>query len=307
MTPEQSTKHLKIVFGGESHEIDAEVLIESLVNYSIVTQEASTYLSPDSKVNIKIKATQRGSFELIHEIIAYAGNNLFTDHSVQFAAALVTVVGGLYGFKQWLSKNGPPEKIEHNDKNNTVKIRNNKGEIEINQTVFNIYQTSEAARESLKKTFVKLKDAKEIDDFEIIDQDTNEEIFRAEKNDFEPMSSDIGEPEQKKQTVIKRDQELNLFKIVFKEGHKWEFFYQNNRIYASVDDHDYVRKVTKGEIAFRSGDRIVADLEIVQIYHDAAVVFVNDEYHITKVKEHIPRSGAKQSPLEFIEKENDKS
>lgn len=305
MKTETSTKSLKIVFGGESHEIDAEVLIESLINYSIVTQESSTYLSPDSKVNIKIKATQKGSFELIHEIIAYAGNNLFTDHNVHFAANLVAIVIGLYKFKQWLSKNGPVERIEHNDKNNTVKIRNSNGEIEINQTVFNIYQTSEAAREGLKKTFSKLKDAHEINDFEIIDQDTNEEIFRVEKTEFEPMSSDIGEPEQKKQTIVKRDQELYLFKIVFKEGHKWEFIYQNNRIYASVNDSEYVKKVTKGEIAFRSGDRIIADLEIIQVYNEAAGAFVNDEYHITRVKEHIPRSGAAQKQLGFIKKEDD--
>lgn len=307
MTPEMSTKHLKIVFGGESHEIDAEVLIESLVNYSVVTQEVSVYLSPDSKVNIKIKATQKGSFELLLDIIADAGNTLFTAQNVAYASGIVTVVGGLYKFKQWLSKNGPAEKIEHNDKDNTVKIKNNRGEIEINQTVFNVYQTSEAAREGLKKTFIKLKDAQEIDDFEIIDQDTNEEIFRAEKTEFEPMSSDVGEPEQKKQTVIKRDQELHIFKIVFKEGHKWEFFYQNNRIYASVNDRDYVEKVTKGEIAFRSGDRIVVDLEIIQVFNEAANVFVNEEYHITAVKKHMPRSTATQKPLEFIEKENDKN
>src|SRR3989344_4619057 len=139
MTSAQSTKHLKIVFGGESHEIDAEVLIESLVNYSIVTQEVSVYLSPDSKVNIKIKATQRGSFELLLDIIADAGNTLFTPQNIAYASGIVTVVGGLYKFKQWLSKNGPAEKIEHNDTDNTVKIKNNRGEIEINQTVFNVY------------------------------------------------------------------------------------------------------------------------------------------------------------------------
>ncbi|MFA5754101.1 MAG: hypothetical protein WC905_01930 [Patescibacteria group bacterium] len=307
MTSEKSTKHLKIVFGGDSHEIDADVLIESLMNYSIVTQEASAYLSPDSKVNIRIKATQRGSFELLIDLIANAGNTLFTPQNIAYVSGLVTIVGGLYKFRQWLSRNGAPEKVEHNENGNTVKIKNNKGEIEINQTVFNIYQTSEATREGLRKTFIKLKDAGEIEDFEIVDQETNEEIFRANKNDFGPMSSEVGEPEQKKQTVVKRDQELNLFKIVFKEGHKWEFFYQNNRIYASVNDSEYVKKVTKGEIAFRSGDRIIADLEIIQVYHEAAGVFVNDEYHITKVKEHIPRSGAAQKPLEFIDKENDKS
>jgi len=303
MAPEKSTKHLRIVFGGAYHEIDADVLIESLVNYSIVTQEVSVYLSPDSRVNIKIKATQKGSFELLLDIIADAGNTLFVPQNIAYAAGIVTIVGELYKFKKWLSKKGAPERVEHNENSNTVKIKNKKGEIEINQTVFNIYQISEAARESLKKTFTKLKDAKEIENFEIINQDTEEKIFRAEKDDFGPMSSDIGEPEQKKQTIVKRDQDLHLFKIVFKEGHKWEFFYQNNRIYAFIDDHKYLEKVTKGEVAFRNGDRIIADMEIIQVFNETANVFVNDEYHIVEVKKHIPKSRSVQGPLKFIDKD----
>src|SRR3989344_2413263 len=289
---EETTKHLKIVFGGGSHEIDADVLIESIISYSIVTQEVSAYLSPDSRVNIKIKATQEGSFELLLDIIADAGNTLFTIQNVAYASGIVTVVGGLYKFKQWLSKNGEPDTIERNE--NAVKVKNNNGEITINKNVFHIYQSSEKAREGLKKTFTKLKDAEEIDDFEIIDQDNGEEIFRAEKSDFGPMASDIGEVEKRKQKEIKPDQELSVFKIVFRENYKWEFFYDGNRICASITDAEFIARVGKGEVAFRSGDRMIADLEIVQVFNEAANVFVNDEYFVSKVSRHIPRQSTAQ-------------
>lgn len=300
----ESTKHLKIIFGGASHEIDADVLIESLVNYSLVAQEASFYLSPDSKVNIKIKATKEGSFELIHDFVAFAGNNLFTGDHLQYAAALVTVVGGLYGLRRWLAKNGEQEVVQRNGSN--VKIKNNNGEITINNNVFQIYQSSDKVRDALKKTFVKLKDANEIDDFKIIDQDEKREIFKVEKEDFALMASDKGETEKKKQKEVRADQEFSVFKVVFKEDYKWEFFYQGNRIYASITDRVFLDKVGKGEVAFRSGDRMVADLEIIQVFNEAANVFVNEDYLITNVKKHIPRTIQNQESFKFI-KEGDES
>lgn len=306
MNKNQSSKNIKIVFGGNSHEIDADVLIEALVNYSVVTQEASSYISPDSKINIKIKATQKGSFVLLMNIVANAGSNLFSANTVEYAAALVTTVGGLYKFRQWLSRNGAPEVIERNEQSNVIKIKNDSGEITVNTNVYNIYQTSDKTRTGLRNTFTKLKDANEIDDFEIIDPENGKEIFRAGKEDFSLMSSDAGEVEQRKQKEIRTDEELSVFKIVFKEDHKWEFFYNGNRIYATISDTNFIEKVSKGEIAFRSGDRMIVDIEIEQVFNEAANVFVNNQYFVTKVHKHIPRSNNSQEPLGFIETENKK-
>lgn len=302
----QSTKNLKIVFGGSSHDIDADTLIEALVNYSIVAQEASAYLSPESKINIRIRATQKGSFELLVNVIANVRDNLFMADNILYAAGLVTIVGGLYRFRQWLSKNGVPEMIERNEQGNAVKIKNNHGEITINNNVYNIYQSSEKVREGLKNTFMKLKDAEDIDDFEIIDQENDEEIFRVDKPDFAPMASNVGEVEQRKQKEIRIAQELSVFKIVFKENYKWEFFYGGNKIYATIADMEYVERVNRGEVAFRSGDRIIADLEIIQTFNEAANVFVNERYFLTKVLKHIPRSNSAQEPLGLVETENEK-
>ncbi len=300
----KTTKNLKIVFNGDAHEIDADVLIKSLVNYSIVAQEASAYISLDSKINIKIKAIQKGSFELLLGVVADAGSNLFSVEGIDYAASIVVIVGGLYKLKKWLSNNGEPEIVKYNN-NNTVNIKNRNGNITISNNVLHIYQSSEKTREGLKKTFEALKDTEEIESFEIIDQENDEEIFHANKKDFDSMASDIGDIEQKKQKEIKIKQELSVFKIVFKENHKWEFFYKGNRIYALITDQNFINKVSRGEVAFRSGDRMVADMEIIQVFNETANVFINDEYFITKVLKHIPRTGATQDAFGFLETNQD--
>jgi len=129
-------------------------------------------------------------------------------------------------------------------------------------------------------------------------------IEEKQKEDFESMSSDVGEVEQKRQIEVKQDQELFVFKIVFEKKHKWEFFYKGNRIYATINDEDFTEKVGKGEIAFRSGDRMIANLEINQVFNETANVFVNNDYFITKVINHIPRSISTQESLDFEESDN---
>ena len=58
-------------------------------------------------------------------------------------------------------------------------------------------------------------------------------------------------------------------------------------------------KIEKGEVAFRSGDRLIVNLEIEQVFNEAANTFINDSYRITKVLQHIPRTGIEQQNLDF--------
>lgn len=291
-------KNLEIKFGGDLHEIDIDLLIESLVSYSSVTQEASAYLSPGIKVDIKIKAPEQGSFIILLNLIAQNGGDLFTRDNITLAAEIVTIVGGLYSLKKWIAKNGKPEIVKPiND--NSIEISNNKGNITISNSVYNIYQENPRVRENLRNTFSKLKEREEITDFSIRDVDTNNDIFKVEKTDFSALASSDDEIEQRKQKVIKENQELSVFKIVFKENYKWEFFYQGTKIYASVEDENFFKKIEIGEVAFRSGDKLVVNLEIDQIFNESANTFVNDSYHITKVIEHMPRVSSVQHLLDF--------
>lgn len=291
-------KNLEIKFGGDLHEIDVDLLIESLVSYSSVTQETAAYLSPGIKVDIKIKAPKEGSFIILLDLIANNSGDLFTRENLTLAAEIVTIVGGLYGLKKWIAKFGKPEVIKQVD-DKSIEISNNNGNITISNNVYNIYQENPKVRENLRNTFARLKEREEINDFSIRDADENIDLFKVEKADFFALSSNDDEIEQRKQKVVKERQELSVFKIVFKENYKWEFFYLGTKIYASVKDEGFFKKIEKGEVAFRSGDKLIVDLEIEQVFNEAANTFVNESYFIVKVIEHIPRVSSVQHSLDF--------
>lgn len=302
MSNQIQTRRVEIKFGGELHEIDVDLFIESLVNYSVVTQEVSAYLAPGSKVNIKIKAPKEGSFIIDLNLVAAVALILFQNSN--YIADLITITGELYKFKQWISKHGKPEIIKPND-DRTIEIQNVNGNITVDQRVYNIYQESPRVRENLRNTFSKLKEQEEITDFSMKDMESGKEIFRVEQDEFSSMASNADEIEQKKQKVIKENQELSVFKVVFQENFKWEFFYQGNRIYATMRDQVFFGKIEKGEVAFRSGDRLIVNLEIDQIFNEAANTFVNDGYNIAKVIEHIPRSPQTQVTMDFDKSKSD--
>jgi len=291
-------KKVEIKFGGDLHEIDVELLVESLVSYSSVTQEVAAYVAPGSNVNIKIRAPKEGSFILQLDLIAQKISSLFTRENITLAAEIVTIVAGLYGLKKWLGINGKPETIKQKGEN-YIEITSDKGSITIDQRIFNIYQGSINTRENLRKTFARLKEEKEITDFSILDSDKGVEVFYVDSSDFVNMASEADEIEQEKQKLIRENQELSIFKVVFKENYKWEFYYQGNKIYASIDDKEFFDKIEKGEIAFRSGDRLIVNMEIGQVFNEAANTFVNDSYYIIKVVQHIPRPGVEQKNLDF--------
>ncbi len=295
---EASSKNLEIRFGGNLHEIDVDLLVESLVSYSCVTQEASAHLSPGLKVDIKIKAPKQGSFILLLSLIAEKGGSLFTRENAALAANIVGIVGGLYTLKKWIAKNGKPETVKPLS-GNSIEISNSNGKISIGNEVYNIYQENPRVRESLRNTFAKLKEKGEITDFSIRDADSGEDLFRVEKGDFPALASENDEIEQRKQKMLKEKQELSVFKIVFRENYKWEFFYQGTKIYASLKDETFFGRIEKGEVAFRSGDRLMVDLEIEQTFNEAANTFVNSSYNILKVLEHIPRISPTQHSLGF--------
>lgn len=295
-------KNLEIKFGGDLHEIDVDLLVESLVSYSSVTQEASAYLAPGTKVNIKIKAPKEGSFIILLDLITQNGGDLFTTNNLSLAADIMGVVGGLYGLKKWIAKNGKPEIVRPHD-DNSIEIVNNNGSITINNNVYNIYQENPKVRENLRRTFSALKEKQEIIDFSIRDVDADQEIFSVEQKDFSLLASDDDEIEQKRQKVQKEKQELSVFKVVFRENYKWEFYYQGVKIYASIKDEDFFKKIEKGEIAFRSGDKLIVDLEIDQVFNESANTFVNDAYFILKVIEHIPRTSSVQPDFKFGDSE----
>ena len=52
----------KIKFDGQQHQVDANVLISSLIHTTTIVQEVNKYLNSGKKIDIKVKALEKGSF-----------------------------------------------------------------------------------------------------------------------------------------------------------------------------------------------------------------------------------------------------
>lgn len=279
--------NFEIVFGGEAHDIDVDVLIESVVNYSLIIQEVSAHISPKTKVNIRIKAPEKGSFIISMDIVTDTVTSLFSQDVVAYGSGLITILGGVVGLYRFFAKNGKDHKVQ--EINNKMKITaKNNATITVENNTFNIYQESPKIREKIRSTFEKMQQYEEIKSFELRSSTTPE--LKIEKDDFPMMASKENEVEKNRRISSKENQELHLFKIVFEENYKWEFYYEGHKIFVSMKDVSFFEKIKSGEIAFRSGDRLIANIEIDQVFSDAANTYVNEDYRIVKIIEHIPRN-----------------
>jgi len=55
----------KIKFDGQQHQVDANVLISSLIHTTTIVQEVNKYLNSGKKIDINVKSLEKGSFYVI--------------------------------------------------------------------------------------------------------------------------------------------------------------------------------------------------------------------------------------------------
>ena len=108
----------KIKFDGQQHQIDANVLISSLIHTSSIVQEINRHLNCGKNIKIDIKATEKGSFVVHLELIETAYQHLkdiFTKENIGVAAAIITIFTGVIGVKKFLKGKKPKSVKESGD------------------------------------------------------------------------------------------------------------------------------------------------------------------------------------------------
>lgn len=286
----------KIKFDGDTHQIDANTLINSLLHFTNITQEVNRELGTDRKIEIKVNALKEGSF-LVHIIlqssIIEAVSNMFTKENLDIAGSIVTVVGGLYGAAKFL-KGKEPKVIESND--NSVKIENVEGKVTyIDNRVFNIYQNNKAVRESIAQEFETLENDQNVTGFELLDKEDNP-IVQIPKEEFAAIASVDDNKVMPDERVITKIGKLNIHSLSFDINAKWSFYYEGNKFSAKINDDEFVKLIDSGE-KFAKGDTLDAEFEIKQEYYEPANTYVNKTYKIIRIVKHNPRT--EQGRLEF--------
>ena len=94
----------------------------------------------------------------------------------------------------------------------------------------------------------------------------------------------------KTKKIITQPATLNIFKLVWDNKRKWEFYWRGDKISAKIIDETFFKNIDKGE-QFAKGDLLEVELQITQIFDKSVNTFINDNnsYQIAKVIHHIPR------------------
>lgn len=286
----------KIKFDGDTHQIDANTLINSLLHFTNITQEVNRELATDRKIEIKVNALKEGSF-LVHIILQSslieAVGSLFTKENLEIAGSIVTVVGGLYGAAKFL-KGKEPKVLESND--TSVKIENTQGDVTyIDNRVFKIYQNNKNVRESISQEFETLSNDPNVTGFEILDKN-DKPMVQIPKEDFQAISNVEDNSVFPDERIITKTGKLFISSLSFDINSKWSFYYEGNKFTAKINDDEFVKLIDSGE-KFAKGDTLDAEFEIRQEYYQPANTYVNKSYKIVRILKHNPRT--EQGKLDF--------
>lgn len=280
---------MEIKFEGKSHQISAELLILSLVNYQKVIELANNYLGEGSrKIDVKVNAISEGSFVLDVSLEQTIIQSLFNDDSISYLANLATVVGGVYGLYSFFGG----KKVKETDK---IPSNINVSSEHLNVTV-NVYN-SRTARESISETIKKVEEDSQADGLSYTFGEggkieyKREDFARLVYNDFD-LEEDNNELSEDVDAV------LNIVSLSFSASKPWTFIYNGFPIRCTLRDETFQKHIDSGA-SFAKGDSLKVRLRVFKRFNKEYNVYVNKSYKILEILEHVHQ--AKQQKFEFGE------
>lgn len=293
----------KIKFEGVSHDIDANVLINYLIQTTTIIHEINRSLDSGKKIEVRIKALEKGSFlvdiELI-ESISQTFKNLFTKDNLSTAGTIIGSMAGVFEIFKFLKGDKANKKDVDGD---NVEIENKEGTtIVVKNSTFNLYDQNPTIKNALKKSIETLHEDESVSGFEISDN-KGDKLVDYNREDIEIISEHIHQEKiSEEDDIVNADRivyvsaKLSIIRISFDKKLKSNFYYNGNKIQAQIDDDEFYKKIDQGE-NFSKGDVLEVYMEVRKSYDHSVDTYVNKSYGINKVTNHIRRG--EQSKIGF--------
>ncbi len=276
---------IKLKFDGQINQIDANILISSLIHTSNAIQEINRFLDSGKSIQIKVKAPEKGSFIIQVCLIESIIDSLFSSDNIAVASNIITILLGSITIKKFLKGKKPKEKKVEGG---TTIIVNQEGNIlHIDNLTFNIYDKSQVIKDSLSQNFESIRNDPSITAYEITDIH-EKPLIRINRDEFETLSlksEELLEGER----ILHEAATLNIVRLSFEESLKWDFYFKGNKISAKIKDPSFYDLINKGE-SFAKGDILEVELQIVQKWDESVNTYVNKSYQIVKILRHLIRN-----------------
>lgn len=280
--------------------IDANTLINVLIHNVALLERANELVGDGTqKVNIKVKALNAGSFEIVLDImtspIMQTVLRFFKPESLTLAASIAGIVSCVYTI--FAKKRGSKLTIE--EVQALLEVMNNT-QIRV-EDIIRAYEDIKM-RKALQGALQTIDKEEGADGLTItsgypgVFENADGTPFHLSKEEVTELARvEVAVPPSE-QTVIDEDAVLSIVALSFEQGRRWDFIYQGNKITAKVDDAELQQAIDNGR-RFAKGDSIRAVLEIKQAYVEEYNAYQNKAYKVLRVIEHKPRPG--QGTFEF--------
>ena len=252
-------------------------------------------------VNINVRATSRGSFHILFEIVQNSGVNSVAEflttanQIVTFIIGSGTIAIGLFALVKWLRGRNP--KIEQINEGMFRLALENGETYDIPADLLRMYQDA-GVRAALAGAVRPVKE-EGIETFEIREND--EVVIEISETDVEyfetPQSQELILDETRKHA-------FSIVSLAFKEGNKWRLTDGQATFSVSMMDENFQNKVNNNELAFAKDDVLVCDMRTVQWQTDQGL---KTEYEIVAVNKHLPARQLSLAGLEYTKTEDNYS
>jgi hypothetical protein len=278
--------------------MDVRDLAPALMALGQLFDAANQNISPESQIKLDVKATERGSFQIVLELSQNWSSQVlefFASPDVSGATNLLSwVLGiggpasiGLIGLVKMLRGKGP-DKIEKLA-DNTMRLTIGSESFVIPFELLRLYQDL-AVRSALQKLVEEPLKKDGIDTFSVKqDKITVVSIDKSESESFtKPSLPDEILIEQVRRAAF------SIISLAFKEDNKWRLYDGNTQISATISDADFLQRVDANQVSFSKGDILMCDVKITQKRTPEGL---KTDYIVERVVEHRP--AARQLPLQL--------
>lgn len=253
--------------------VDAGTLVNMLTQYMIITERANIIMGDGAyKTDVKIKALDKGSFEINFEVITSWIQNLITKENITFAGEVVCGIASVFS----IFKHFKGERVTKEEVTKQITIQNA-------EKIVNIY-LDPTVNESMRKTFETAMNDDAIQGMTIIANSNKTETVWADEFGELAIPKDNIMPNER--TVVVPSAQLNIIGLNFTKGGSWQFIYNGTKIRTKLSDEGLQKAIDKGA-AFAKGDSLRVELNITQRWNEEYNAYENKYYKIATVFEHI--------------------
>ena len=290
MTTVKSQVHLDMVYEGPSLDdgsMNVRDLAPALLAIGSLFEAANRKTNGDrASINVNVRATEAGSFQIAFEVIQNLGPvGVFDgplDDFLTKATELKNLLlgggatsGGLIGLIKWLRGRKPKvTEINVNIYNLTVD-----GEtIEVPVALLRLFQDSQVRRDMQDV----VRPVKESGINNLTFRDDGRISQQVSKGDLASFDAS-DEQELLVDEVIRKA--FTIVSLAFKEDNKWRLTDGQNTFSVSMMDTAFQKRVDSNEIAFAKGDILICELHMIQWQVEDGI---KAEYEVTQVVEYKP-------------------